>query len=109
MRTKTRTTIDIKPGMVIRSPHALPGTPYHPFREVAAVTPGPWPNTRYITFVDGPGDWYHAKTEWAVARGKTTRNAVKARAAQQAAPAPTFAQAVAAYSYAMLGRRVALA
>ena len=104
MRTKTRTTIDIKPGMVIRFDSSD-----REFRQVAAVTPGPWPNTRYITFVDGPGDWYHAKTEWAVARGKTTRKAVKGRAAQQAAPAPTFAQAVAAYSYAMLGRRVALA
>ena len=101
MRTKTRTTIDIKPGMVIRFDSSD-----REFRQVAAVTPGPWPNTRYITFVDGPGDWYHAKTEWAVARGKTTRNAVKARAAQ---PQPTgisaALQLLTGYAQATIGRR----
>lgn len=75
MRTKARTTAQLKPGMVIRFDFST-----NQFRQVATVTPGPWPNTRYITFTDGTGNWHHTTAGWTVARGKTTRKTVQARA-----------------------------
>lgn len=75
MRTKTRTTFDIKPGMVIRLDFSTGD-----FKQVATTTRGPWPNTRQITFTDGASQWFHANTNWAVARGKTARNAAIRRA-----------------------------
>lgn len=88
MRTKTRATLDIRPGMVIRFDFSIRGE----FRQVAAVERGPWPNTRYITFTDGTGDWYHASTGWAVARGKTARKTVTHLAPK---PSGTLADALA--------------
>lgn len=76
MRTKTRNALDIKPGMVIRFDFS-----HGPFRQVASVKPGPWPNTRYITFTDGTIDWHGRSVDFQVARSKTIRNAAKARAA----------------------------
>ncbi len=75
MRTKTRTTADIKPGMVIRLDFATGD-----FKQVATVQRGPWPNTRYIVFTDGTGEWFHNSTGWSVARGKTARNTAIRRA-----------------------------
>lgn len=76
MRTKTRTTTQLKPGMVIRLDFST-----NQFKQVATVKPGPWPNTRDITFTDGTRNWFHLSTAWTVARSKTVRNATKARAA----------------------------
>jgi hypothetical protein len=81
MRTKTRTTTQLKPGMVVRSPGALAGTPLHPFREVATVTKTtPWAE-RLITFTDGTRVLWGNGGEFEVARSKSTRNAAKSRAA----------------------------
>jgi hypothetical protein len=81
MRTKTRTTTQLKPGMVVRSPGALAGTPLHPFREVATVIkPTPWAE-RLITFTDGTRVLWGNGWDFEVARSKTVRNATKTRAA----------------------------
>jgi hypothetical protein len=80
MRHKIRTTTQLKPGMVVRSPGALAGTPLHPFREVASVTrPTPWAG-RLITFTDGTRVLWGNGWDFEVARSKTVRNATKARA-----------------------------
>src|SRR5690349_18524808 len=75
MRTKTRTTAGVKPGMVIRLDFSTGN-----FQQVATVQRGPWPRTRHVTFTDGTSQWYSLGTGWTVARGKATRNAVRARA-----------------------------
>ncbi|WP_433730813.1 hypothetical protein ACQP2Y_21080 [Actinoplanes sp. CA-051413] len=81
MRTKTRTTTQLKPGMVVRGPGSLAGTPLHAFREVATVTkPTPWAE-RLITFTDGTRVLRGDGGEFEVARSKTIRNAAKNRAA----------------------------
>lgn len=106
MRTKTRITEQLKPGMVVRSPGALVGTPLHPFREVATVTrPTPWAE-RCITFTDGTHVLWGNGWEFQVARGKTRRNAAKTRAAI----IPGFALADAlhllgGYAYTVAGAR----
>lgn len=74
MRTKIRNALNIKPGMVIRLEYST-----QPFREVATVTRGPWPNTRTITFTDGTGEWYGRSTDFQVVRGKNSRRTPRAR------------------------------
>lgn len=86
MRTKTRTTRDIRPGMLIRSAHTL-GQPA--YREVATVTrPTPWAE-RLITFTDGSSQLYSLAWEFHVARGKTIRRAARVRTALAVAATPT--------------------
>lgn len=75
MRTKTRNTFDIKPGMVIRLDFST-----QPFKQVATVKRGPWAYTRQITFTDGTSQWHGRSSDFHVVRAKTARNAVKARA-----------------------------
>lgn len=78
---KIRTTTQLKPGMVVRSPGALAGTPLHPFRQVATVTrPTPWAE-RLITFTDGTRVLWGNGWEFEVASSKAQRNAAKRRAA----------------------------
>lgn len=86
MRNKIRTTRQLKPGMVVRSPGAFAGTPLHPFREIATVTkPTPWAE-RLITFTDGTRVLWGNGGEFEVARSKAQRNAAKARAGRPQAP-----------------------
>lgn len=80
MRTKTRTTTELKPGMVVRIPHADPATGLTAFRQVARVERlTPWAE-RFITFTDGTRLRYGNGGEFEVARSKAARNGAKARA-----------------------------
>lgn len=83
MRTKTRTTEQLKPGMVIKSVafDSNDNLLDHAHRVVATNTKTtPWAERR-ITFTDGTYLMTALGWEHEVARGKTARNAAKARAA----------------------------
>lgn len=85
MRTKTRTTVQLKPGMVARITNALPETGLHEFREIATIeTLTPYAE-RFITFTDGTRIRYSNAGEFDVARSKAQRKAAKARAGRQQA------------------------
>jgi hypothetical protein len=83
LRTKTRTTAQLKPGMVIKSV-AFDGndTPLDAsYRQVARnYKPTPWAE-RCIKFTDGTYVMAALGWEYRVARGKAVRNATKTRAA----------------------------
>jgi hypothetical protein len=83
MRTKTRATKDIKPGMVIRSvAFDSTGTLLDAaYRVVAKNTKTtPWAE-RCIKFTDGTQVMTSLRWEYDVVRGKAQRNAAKVRAA----------------------------
>lgn len=86
MRTKTRTTTQLKPGMVIRSvAYDRDGNLLdHAYRVVAANTkPTPWAERR-ITFTDGTYRMVSLSAEHQVVRGKTHRSAAKNRVGRSA-------------------------
>ena len=94
MRTKTRTTAQLKAGMVIKSAAfdsngtLLDAT----YRQIASNTKTtPWAERR-LTFTDGTYVMATLGWEHTVVRGKTARNAAKARAA--IIPAHVFANAL---------------
>jgi len=75
MRTKIRTTAQLKPGMVIRSSNT------HAFRQVAKVEKLTPYAERVVTFTDGARERWGNGWEFQVARSKAIRGAAKARAA----------------------------
>ncbi|AEV86676.1 hypothetical protein ACWT_5659 [Actinoplanes sp. SE50] len=91
MRTKTRTTVNLKPGMVIKTVASdstetlLPAT----YRVVASNTKTTPYAERCIKFTDGTHIMTALTWEYSVARGKAARNAAK----QRAALIPSFALA----------------
>lgn len=104
MRTKTRTTLDIRPGMVVRTMGDAT------YRQVATTVKHLWWAARTITFTDGTHETYAIDWEFTVARGKTIRNSAKACAAGQ--PRPTALESVFAllggYATGVVGARVCL-
>ncbi len=100
MRTKTRTTAQLKPGMVIRCTGANPAAfnhPVHTWRQVAKVeTAGLW-GQRVVTFTDGTSEQWGRGMTFDVTRSKTVRNSVKA-GVSVVRPTPTLTDALALFA-----------
>ncbi len=100
MRTKSRTTAQLKPGMVIRCAGANPAAfnhPVHTWRQVAKVeTAGLW-GQRVVTFTDGTREQWGRGMTFDVTRSKAVRNSVKASGGT-VRPAPALADALALFA-----------
>lgn len=78
MRTKTRTTTQLKPGMVVRTQGIdANGLDLTLFRQVAKVNKLSIYSTAVVTFTDGTRADVGYYREFQVARSKTVRNAAK--------------------------------
>lgn len=84
MRTKTRTTTQLKPGMVVRTQGIdANGTDLTLFRQVVKVDKLSIYSTAVVTFTDGTRADVGYGREFQVTRSKTVRNTAKTRAEQQ--------------------------